>query len=328
MEPDLKSNSTQTRLWVLGRLIATFILLFLVGISFYVFNDKLTILTISYSLLFLLPFSLGAVATFLLEKNAKGTDKRNSSVPIYLVIGILVIGGITLKEGVICMIILSPIWLGSAYVGTLAVRWLHRFAAKRTSLYCTSLIILPFSILLIEGEGFSKPTEYIVTRSVTIEVPADVIWPHLLSMENIRANEGQWNFTQNLLSIPRPTSAVVSGNGIGAWRNAKWGDNISFEEHITEWQEGRSLRWHFIFPNDSVQRYTDKHISPDGEHLKIVDGGYYLETLGSTRTRLTLDTVYIATTPINQYSALWGEVILGDIQNNILEIVKNRTEQP
>ncbi|GJL93645.1 MAG: hypothetical protein DHS20C05_00500 [Hyphococcus sp.] len=86
------------------------------------------------------------------------------------------------------------------------------------------------------------------------------------------------------------------------------------------------MRWKFEFPNSSVHQYTDRHISPDGKHLRVIDGGYKLVSLGPERTKLILDTRYTATTPVNLYSSIWGELILGDIQNNVLKIVKDRTE--
>ena len=62
------------------------------------------------------------------------------------------------------------------------------------------------------------------------------------------------------------------------------------------------------------------------EALKI-DSGYYMITpLTDKTTRLTLRTNYIAKTHVNAYAELWGEILLGDIQNNILAIIKQRAE--
>ena len=107
-------------------------------------------------------------------------------------------------------------------------------------------------------------------------------------------------------------------------RHAQWGENITFEEHIIDWQENEALSWEFVFPNDSISRYTDQHISPEGRHLRIQEGGYRLEPLSDGRTRLTLYTDYEAQTPMNTYAAIWGEIFLGGIQANILEIIEGR----
>ena len=40
-----------------------------------------------------------------------------------------------------------------------------------------------------------------------------------------------------------------------------------------------------------------------------------------------IDTHYWMRTPVNIYAALWGEFFLGDIENNLLALVKQRAER-
>ena len=42
---------------------------------------------------------------------------------------------------------------------------------------------------------------------------------------------------------------------------------------------------------------------------------------------MTLDTRYRIRTPVNAYSAWWGEVFLGDIHDNLLAVIKARAEE-
>ena len=48
--------------------------------------------------------------------------------------------------------------------------------------------------------------------------------------------------------------------------------------------------------------------------------------MNAGRTLLTLRTNYIAKTHVNPYARLWGEILLGDIQSNVLAIIKQRAE--
>ena len=84
--------------------------------------------------------------------------------------------------------------------------------------------------------------------------------------------------------------------------------------------------WAFVFSNSSLQDYTDRHISPDGQFLKIDTGDYTLTPLNDGTTKLTLRTNYIAKTHVNIYAQMWGEILLGDIESNILTIIKRRAE--
>ena len=111
---------------------------------------------------------------------------------------------------------------------------------------------------------------------------------------------------------------------MGAIRTAYWGDHINFEERITQWQPGRRLGWAIAFINSSLQDYTDRHIAPDGQFLKIDTGDYTLTPIGAGRTLLLN---YIAKTHVNPYAQLWGEILLGDIQSNVLAMIKQRAER-
>jgi hypothetical protein len=74
-----------------------------------------------------------------------------------------------------------------------------------------------------------------------------------------------------------------------------------------------------------LQHHTDEHIAPDGPLLKIDTGDYRLTPLPDGTTRLTLRTNYVAMTHVN-FARWWGELLLGDIQDNVLAVVKQRAE--
>ena len=316
--------------WVFLRLVRTLFLLLLLALNVLALQIAFHLpgqgVTVSLGIVFGLPFCLGAIAAFLNNPDGEKPKLSNSVLAVLFVIIVLGLGGIIIREGVICMVILLPLWGASALFGASLVGMFHRKFRERSRLNCSVLIIAP--MILLWGESFipSQTNVFTVERTITINSSVDEVWEEITRLENIKPAEGRWNVTQNLLGIPRPRAAIVRGDGEGAIRYAQWGDNISFEEHIFIWDEHSQMRWQFAFPNDSVHRYTDRHISPDGQHLKVIDGGYRLVPTGISRTQLVLDTRYAVTTPVNLYSAMWGEVILGDIQNNVLKIMKDRVE--
>jgi hypothetical protein len=61
--------------------------------------------------------------------------------------------------------------------------------------------------------------------------------------------------------------------------------------------------------------------------LKIAHGGYTLEPLGEGRVRVTLSTTYRMRSRLDWYLALWGERMLGDVEANVLAIIKARAER-
>ncbi len=285
-------------------------------------------ITITLSFLVILPACIGAIGAFL--GDIRG-EKRNTfgfyfSVPSFLLIGVVILSLLFLQEGMICVMLLSPLWWLSALGGAFTVRHFQRSFASRARLNCSILLIMPFAALAMEQTSPPPIADYVVTRSIEIDAPPSAIWEHLLRMDNITAAEGNWNITQDLLGVPRPTAAVISGQGPGAIRAASWEHAVSFEEHIIDWTPDTSMSWTFVFPNDSVREHTDEHISPDGHHLKIAVGGYTLTPLENGLTQLDLSTRFRVQTPVNTYASMWSELMLGDIQTNVLHIVRDRAE--
>ena len=317
------------RFFVLKRLVLMLVSFLLLGLVFYVLHNQFNLpgegVTITLSILFILPFSIGALSAYV-WRLVEDTAVRPGWVAVLVNLFVLIVGAIVLREGVICVVMLMPFWIFASLFGASMTAIFARTIDDRRRLNCSMLLFLPVFSMSVEAHLPPSASQYVVARERVIAASPAEIWPHLLQMEAIADHEGIWTVTQNLLGVPRPRAAVVIGEGVGAIRDARWGDTVSFEEHLIGWELERSLRWVFVFPNDSVHKHTDEHIAPDGVHLKIGEGGYTIEPLGGGRTKLTLFTTYEARTPVNAYSRLWGELILGDIQNNILHIVEDRAK--
>lgn len=281
---------------------------------------------ISLSLLFVLPASVSALIVFLTDMSGKRAQKHYTQMPLWIMGLVLLASALTLREGVICILMLSPFWWLSSLIGSQTVYSLQEKFKVGGGMNCFALAILPFLSLLVETQ-IPQPTQhYVVTRSVTINASPQDIWPLLEKLDDIQPDEGRWNITQNLLGVPKPAMATIDIRKSPYVRHARWGEKVTFEEHITEFEVNHKMHWNFVFPNDSVSAYTDRHISADGYHLKIKKGGYKLVSLSQNQTQLILETEYRATSPINFYAKLWGELILGDIQNNILQLIQDRAE--
>jgi hypothetical protein len=260
-----------------------------------------------------------------------GDPDRNRSARFYwlvppLLVGIVDVGSaLFLHEGVICMIMLSPIWLLSGWAGAFMLRSQRKRAMHRNTLQ-SSFLIIPLIAGVVEAQIPRPHEQILLTRSILVHATPGEIWPYTLSTRSIGPREGRWTITHNIIGLPRPRATVISGEGVGAVRTAYWGQHIDFEERIIQWAPNQKLGWTFAFSNSSLQDYTDKHISPDGPFLKIDSGDYTLRRVSSDTTQLTLNTRYIAMTHVNLYARLWGELLLGDTEDNVLTIIKGRSE--
>ncbi|MDR3507579.1 MAG: SRPBCC family protein [Caulobacteraceae bacterium] len=311
-----------------GRLLSAFALALVIAFSVYL------LLTLSKAgspwiaslwFLALLPAVLSALICYIGDPDQDRPDAFFWFVPMVLVGVVDATSGLFLREGVICLIMLSPIWLVSGWIGALLLRSLRRRMRSRNTLN-SSFLVIPLVAAMVEAQVPIPHEQVLLTRSVMVRASPQEIWPYAVSNPSISPREGRWTITHNIIGLPRPRATLMHGMGVGAVRAAYWGDHINFEEDITDWAPGRKLGWRFAFNNRSMQDYTDQHISPDGLFLKIDSGDYTLRPVSPGLTELTLNTRYIAKTHANLYARLWGEFLMGDTEENILTILKNRAE--
>jgi len=273
----------------------------------------------------ILPAFLSALICYIGDPSRTQGAAFYWSVPLALVALVDLGSALIFREGMVCLLMLSPIWLVAGWIGAFVLRS-QRKRRFDPNVFRSTLLGLPLVLGGAESQMHFAPQDITLTRAVIVHASPAEIWPYAVSNAHIDRREGLWTFSQDIVGLPRPRATVMHGSGVGAVRTAYWGDHISFDEIITQWQPGKRLAWCFSFTNDSLQAYSDKHISPDGQFLKIDTGDYSLQPLSSDTTLLTLRTRYIARTHVNAYAALWGEVLLGDIETNVLAIVKHRAE--
>lgn len=184
-------------------------------------------------------------------------------------------------EGLICILMVLPFWFAAELGGGLATWFIHRRQRSAsdkgggaTRVQAVGLTALPLVLLFAEEASPPAWEERTVVRHVEIAADAQKVWPLLLSIPEVRADGGLTTFTHDIAGIPRPSEARLVERKDGLVREGRWGGRIRFEERVTALEPGRRIAWDFAFPDNSVQAYTDHHISPDGPMLKIAHGGY------------------------------------------------------
>jgi hypothetical protein len=278
----------------------------------------------------ILPFAIGALLT--------GAGMQIYShygcilAPALLFAVIFLLMHFTGAEGLICILMVLPFWLTAGLGGGLATWVIHRRRRSTgkdtgtTRVQAVGLLALPFALLAAEEASPPAWQERTVVRSVEIAAAPQDVWPLLVSIPDVRADEGIPTFTHDLAGIPRPSEARLVRRAGQPVRLGRWGKDIRFEERVIRIEPGRAVRWDFAFPDTSVQDYTDRHISPDGPMLKIAQGGYRLTPMAGGKVKVELSTTYRMRSRLGWYASLWGERLLGDVHDNVLAIIKARAE--
>ena len=276
------------------------------------------------------PAAICAFLCYILDPLGCKPRRAYLAVPAVSAVGMIALAALVLQEGVICIVMLTPLWLLSGTAGALMTHALNRGPAKpdyAETFRASALLAIPLVLMPLEAAMPVPEARYTVTRVVVIKAPAEAIWPLMQGIPDVDAHEGRWNVTQDVLGVPRPRSARLEGSGPRSIRHAHWERGIAFQEVVTDWQPHRRIAWRFDFTGSRGWEFTDRHLRPDSTYLRIHEGGYTLQPLPRGRHLLRLETSYIARTHFNGYARVMGELFLGDIEANMLAVIKVRAEE-
>lgn len=282
--------------------------------------------------LVVVPAALGGLVSNLTDPRGTHPQLMGCFVwPTILVIVLLALGYFMFRDGIICFAMAAPLWFSAAIAGALVNRWNARRYVRSFEtpprLHSVTLLVLPITLLAVEGANPPDWSHEQVASEIVVDASSDKVWPYLVNIRDIGGEEGKFNLTQDVLGVPRPTDAAITYEDGRPVREAQWGADVRFEERIANVLPGKHIAWDFAFVDDSVRDHTDRHIAPDGSALKISSGSYELISISPTQTRVRLITNYALRTRLASYASWWGELLLGDIQENVLTIIKERAER-
>ncbi|MEM9774508.1 MAG: hypothetical protein AAF902_08015, partial [Chloroflexota bacterium] len=126
------------------------------------------------------------------------------------------------------------------------------------------------------------------------------------------------------VGIPRPVEATLSNPSLGGMREGYFENGLRFEEEIIEWEEHKQMGFKITEASDSLLPKPLDVI--DGETFDIVSGKYEIEELDDGSVILHFSSEHFLSTRFNNYGAYWTDLLMRNLQNYILEIVKARAE--
>jgi hypothetical protein len=232
-------------------------------------------------------------------------------------------------EGLICLVILGSPFIIFAMLGSLVVwitrAFMIRSAAKRRAAALLSML-LPFATLGIE-RSLPVPEETVqVTSSTVVRAPAATIFRGLAAVDTIEDTEyhaGLWN----RLGVPRPIRATVDRPALGGRRTGEFEHGLRFDEVITTYDAPRTMSFDItVDPSTLRPNSTERH-ALEGGYFHFVDATYTLDPIDNDRVQLTLTSRYALKTTVNPYGNLFARALVGDFQNRVLEVLKQRAER-
>lgn len=279
------------------------------------------------SMLFL-PFAMGFVTIFVIERRRTQPVWMWFLFPWVPVVAAEAAMMAAVWEGMICIVMFTPIALGASSLGGVAAGLIMRFRRSRRFRGATLACVMCLPLLLnsFESRFLSQHEVRRVENIIEIQAPPAMVWRNIERVPKIAASELQPSWSHSI-GFPDPVEATLSAEGIGGIRHATFQGGVLFIETIDAWETDRRLGFSIRAQADQIPPTTfDEHVTVGGKFFDVLYGEYRLEPLANGRTRLHLTSQSRVSTDFNWYAHLWTDAVMSDLQRRILFVVKNRSE--
>lgn len=286
-------------------------------------NELFSVMSVTF--LFLLPTIVGVLTVYLSSfEKVKSITYRIFTpwIPIFL---FLIITLALAIEGWACWLMILPVFLMAASIGGLLGGYLKK-RKRNDRLNISLLVLLPFLFGPIESMIETIPGTYKAYTYIDINAPAEKIWNNVTRVKEIPIDQDKGYLTRTL-GFPRPVKAELNFEGVGAYREAIFTKGLVFHETVTEYKDNKKMVFTIkAYPHEIPSTTLDEHVVIGGDYFDVLNGTYELEKLPNGLNRLHLYSHFKMNTTFNFYAGWWGKWIMKDIQNNILQVEKKRSE--
>jgi hypothetical protein len=288
------------------------------------FNDAGGLLMLCF--LLLIPMALGAVTTHFTPATAS-KSWRTVWGPFVTVVLFLFMALLFHLEGMICVLIISPLFLITSYVGAVLYLLFTDDKPNKDKTYTVAAFaLLPFLLAPLEAQFAAPNSLRRVENTVLIQAPASVVWQQIIRVPPIQAQDLGSSLVDKI-GFPRPVEATLTHEGVGGVRHATFERGVEFIETVDVWEPQRRLSFSIV-PNTATIPPTtfDEHVTVGGRFFDVLRGTYELVPAGPHETRLVLYSQQRLSTRINPYAGLWTDYVMSEIQRRILEVIRRRCE--
>lgn len=300
---------TRLLYWVLGAIaanIATAALYFVVAM----FVSRTTAGgMLAIPSLFLVPFFGGYVASYC-WKSLKPSYLAGVGGSVLTTLLAVLGAYVFLREGIICLLIVAPLYFASLTCGVMLSICFRRHRANTMN-----AIAVPLVAMLATGEVLSRNDQPgKVVDEVLIKAPPATVWPQVTSFPTIPARPTFWLFR---LGLPYPVQTTKEGDFVGADRKCVFSGGAIFDETVTR-----------CVPNSELT-FDIESIPPDPEllgHVTPYRGQFVLKDNGNGTTTLIGTSWYrIHVRPL-WYFDWWTQEIIRAVHVRVMEDIRSRAE--
>lgn len=302
----MNTSSKPTKL--LGFIISNLIVLLIIGVNRALHVEKTGVLV--YSQFVILPMLIGIISAWfwrdlnLKTKTIIGYSLINSLLAIAL-------SYLFLGEGVICLIIVSPLILVFVITGAFIGKMMFRKKNQTVNVSIVSLLFMVFVVDSIADHQY----ENMVSDEIVIKASPSKIWKNVVAFEKIKQPNNYWLFK---IGMPSPMQTTVTDYKYGAGRKCIFSNGYTFDEKIVAFDVNKNLTF------DIVGQPQDPEIMG---HIDIKRGQFLLKDNGNGTTKLVGNSWYkLRVFPIWYYD-VWAESITRNVHLRVMDHIKELSEQ-
>ncbi len=219
----------------------------------------------SISFLFFSPFVIGLITAYYFDTVKSAFKIVAISMPVFAVIGVIIISVFFKWEGIICALMALPIFAVMSLIG--AFIGVNVFRRNRDKTLVSFILAIPF--IVAPFEHYLGLNEKIFTEetAIMIDAPGKKIWQNITRVKEITPAENKISMFQ-ILGFPRPVKAELDTIAVGGIRKAIFDRGLFFTETVTEMIPERKLTFTIkADPSSTPPEALDEHVMVGGRYL-------------------------------------------------------------
>lgn len=263
-----------------------------------------------WSSFILLPFLMGIICAWYWRNLGLKTGAYVGWSFLCVLIAIIA-SAVFLREGTICLLIVSPLIWGFTLTGAFIGRAMYRKKNNTLNSTVFGILLLLFTADVLSDHDGSN----MVSDTLIINAPVEKVWPYVVEYDPIKLQEDYWLFR---IGMPSPVQSTVDGHEVGAGRKCIFSNGYVFEEKMTVYKPNEELTFEII------DQPRDPEIMG---HIDILRGQFILKDNGDGTTTLIGNSWYRLYVFPEWYFNLWSESITRNVHLRVMEHVKILSEK-
>lgn len=275
-----------------------------------------------YSISFLVgvAFLMGCVPLFFSSRVRPNIGSRQFTDPLVTAFCFFGLTWLFGWDDVVSLLIIGlPFCLMALITGIIGLRWKDQKLSPKWAFF----LLLPLIFYSLEHLLPLPLADYQIKSKAIVHNSPAAIWPHLIAVPEISAEEYEAGFF-SLVGIPRPIKSQLEVIDGKTYRVGYFSDELKLVESIV-YQDSLKAMHFSIHLDKSVLRDVpmDKHILGSGffHFFKIA---YELEPIASSQTQLSLSCDYSMQTRLNFYANFWASRVIRDFEERLLGALKRK----